>query len=188
MAIGSPPKRLTTSFHFKQHVRFSPDGSHVVYARTIGPRIRLMKVGSQGGEELPLFPDRKDDYIQQHPALVLLVAPDRDHHLVAAARRVVDHKAPLADHPSVGVCWNSNDTDLAGAGFDANFDLVKDKINAVHMRDLFLENYPMLSVIGIVSWEWLPFAKLILLTALQSLSSEHPGSTTKSPGKTPLPQ
>ncbi len=38
---------------------------------------------------------------------------------------------------------------------------------------LFLENYPMLSVIGIVSWEWLPFATLILLTALQSLSPEQ---------------
>jgi sorbitol/mannitol transport system permease protein len=38
---------------------------------------------------------------------------------------------------------------------------------------LFLENHPMLSVIGIVSWEWLPFATLILLTSLQSLSSEQ---------------
>ncbi|NBZ87490.1 carbohydrate ABC transporter permease [Stagnihabitans tardus] len=38
---------------------------------------------------------------------------------------------------------------------------------------LFLEDYPMASVIGIVSWEWLPFATLILLTALQSLSSEQ---------------
>ena len=38
---------------------------------------------------------------------------------------------------------------------------------------LFLQDYPMLSVIGIVSWEWLPFSTLILLTALQSLSSEQ---------------
>jgi sorbitol/mannitol transport system permease protein len=38
---------------------------------------------------------------------------------------------------------------------------------------LFMENYPMASVIFIVSWEWLPFATLILLTALQSLSSEQ---------------
>ena len=38
---------------------------------------------------------------------------------------------------------------------------------------LFLEQYPMWSVIGIVAWEWLPFATLILLTALQSLSSEQ---------------
>lgn len=47
-----------------------------------------------------------------------------------------------ADHPNVGVCWNSNDTDMAGAGFDHNFDLVKDKIFSCHMRDLYLENYP----------------------------------------------
>jgi sorbitol/mannitol transport system permease protein len=38
---------------------------------------------------------------------------------------------------------------------------------------LYLEQYPMASVIGIVAWEWLPFATLILLTALQSLSSEQ---------------
>ena len=38
---------------------------------------------------------------------------------------------------------------------------------------LFLEHYPMPSVIGIVAWEWLPFATLILLTAKQSLSTEQ---------------
>jgi sorbitol/mannitol transport system permease protein len=38
---------------------------------------------------------------------------------------------------------------------------------------LFMESYPMASVIFIVAWEWLPFATLILLTALQSLSSEQ---------------
>jgi polyol transport system permease protein len=34
-------------------------------------------------------------------------------------------------------------------------------------------DYPMLSVIVIVSWEWLPFALLILLTAVQSLDHEQ---------------
>ena len=38
---------------------------------------------------------------------------------------------------------------------------------------LYLEDYPMASVIFITSWEWLPFATLILLTALQSMSSEQ---------------
>jgi len=38
--------------------------------------------------------------------------------------------------------------------------------------DWFAE-YPMLSVIVIVSWEWLPFALLILLTAVQSLDHEQ---------------
>jgi sugar phosphate isomerase/epimerase len=58
--------------------------------------------------------------------------------LLPNIRRILD----VADHPSVGACWNSNDSDLVGDGFDANFDLVKHKIIAVHMRDLFLDNYP----------------------------------------------
>ena len=33
--------------------------------------------------------------------------------------------------------------------------------------------YPLFSIIIIVSWQWLPFATLILLTALQSLDSEQ---------------
>jgi sugar phosphate isomerase/epimerase len=48
----------------------------------------------------------------------------------------------VANHKNVGVCWNSNQTDLEGMGFDHNFDLVKDKIIEVHMRDLYLEEYP----------------------------------------------
>ena len=34
-------------------------------------------------------------------------------------------------------------------------------------------NYPMTAVIFIVSWQWLPFASLIILTALQSLDEEQ---------------
>ena len=45
-------------------------------------------------------------------------------------------------HPNVGVCWNSNQTDLEGEGFDHNFNLVKDRIFTVHMRDLYLDEYP----------------------------------------------
>jgi len=47
-----------------------------------------------------------------------------------------------ANHRNVGVCWNSNQTDLVGEGFDHNFNLVKDKIFTVHMRDLYLDEYP----------------------------------------------
>jgi sugar phosphate isomerase/epimerase len=48
----------------------------------------------------------------------------------------------VADHKNVGVCWNSNPTDLDGDGFDHNFNLVKNKIFSVHLRDLYLEDYP----------------------------------------------
>ncbi len=37
----------------------------------------------------------------------------------------------------------------------------------------FLAQAPLLSVILIVAWQWLPFATLILLTSLQSLDSEQ---------------
>lgn len=58
--------------------------------------------------------------------------------LLPHIRRIMD----VADHNNVGVCWNSNQTDLEGQGFDYNFDLVKHKIFEVHMRDLYIEEYP----------------------------------------------
>ena len=47
-----------------------------------------------------------------------------------------------AGHKNVGVCWNSNQSDLDGEGFEHNFNLLKDKIFTVHMRDLSLDEYP----------------------------------------------
>lgn len=38
---------------------------------------------------------------------------------------------------------------------------------------VWLSDVPMLSIVMIVSWQWLPFATLILLTAVQSLDSEQ---------------
>lgn len=48
----------------------------------------------------------------------------------------------VADHPNVGACWNSNQSDLEGEGFDSNFNSIKHKIFSCHMRDLYLEEYP----------------------------------------------
>jgi sorbitol/mannitol transport system permease protein len=39
-------------------------------------------------------------------------------------------------------------------------------------------DWPMLSVVIIVSWQWLPFASLIILTALQSLDEEQKEAAT----------
>ena len=54
-------------------------------------------------------------------------------------RKILDYGG---NHPGVRVCWNSNQTDLLDGGFDENFRLVRDQIGQVHMRDLFLEEYP----------------------------------------------
>jgi len=49
----------------------------------------------------------------------------------------------VANHPNVGVCWNSNDGDLQGAGLEANFNMVKDRLgDTVHVRELNIGSYP----------------------------------------------
>jgi sugar phosphate isomerase/epimerase len=49
----------------------------------------------------------------------------------------------VAEHPSVGVCWNSNSQDLDGEGLEHNFNLVKDRFaDAVHIRELNVGDYP----------------------------------------------
>ena len=59
-------------------------------------------------------------------------------------RRILDYGG---NHPAVKVCWNSNQTDLLDGGFEANFNLVKDQIGQIHMRDLYLEEYPWRALI-----------------------------------------
>jgi sugar phosphate isomerase/epimerase len=78
------------------------------------------------------------DFAKQHGQVIRLEVHGTGTQLLPNIKRVLDS----ADHPSVGACWNSNPTDLDGAGFDSNFDLVKNKIFSVHLRDLFLEDYP----------------------------------------------
>ncbi len=49
----------------------------------------------------------------------------------------------VADHPNVGVCWNSNNQDLNGEGLKHNFNLVKDRFGGTaHVRELNIGEYP----------------------------------------------
>ena len=52
-------------------------------------------------------------------------------------KKIIQH----ADHPNFFVCWNSNEEDLQDGGIKANFDMVKNRIGLVHLRDLY-EDYP----------------------------------------------
>jgi sugar phosphate isomerase/epimerase len=63
-------------------------------------------------------------------------------------RKIMDY---AGNHPAVRVCWNSNQTDLLDGGFEPAFRLVKDQIGQVHMRDLFLEEYPFRTLITALS-------------------------------------
>ncbi|MDB5527615.1 MAG: sugar transporter permease [Devosia sp.] len=56
----------------------------------------------------------------------------------------------------------------------ADYGLISHLMRFVGLKPIdWFAQYPLLSVIIIVAWQWLPFATLILLTALQSLSEEQ---------------
>jgi sugar phosphate isomerase/epimerase len=78
------------------------------------------------------------DFARQHGQVIRLEVHGPGTSFPPNIRKILD----VADHPSVGACWNCNATDLAGEGWDHNFDLLKDKIFSVHMVDLFQETYP----------------------------------------------
>jgi len=78
------------------------------------------------------------EFAAGHGVQICLEVHGRDTSLLPNFKTVMD----AGSHKLVGVCWNSNQTDLDGEGFDFNFNLVKDKIFVVHMRDLYLDEYP----------------------------------------------
>lgn len=78
-------------------------------------------------------------FAQQNGIKIQLEVHGTETSRVPRIRKILDYGG---NHPAVRVCWNSNQTDLLDGGFDANFRLVRDQIGQIHMRDLFLEEYP----------------------------------------------
>ncbi|MFC2126594.1 sugar phosphate isomerase/epimerase family protein [Bacteroidota bacterium] len=55
----------------------------------------------------------------------------------------------VVDKPNVGICWNCNELDLEGQGFDYNFNLLKDRFgNTIHVRELDDREYPYQKLIS----------------------------------------
>ncbi|HEV8130380.1 MAG TPA: TIM barrel protein [Acidobacteriota bacterium] len=79
---------------------------------------------------------------------------------VPRIRKILDY---AGDPSSLWICWNSNQTDLLDGGLERNFNLVKNKIGQVHMRDLFLEEYPwrrLLQLLNNVNFQGYCFAEI----------------------------
>ncbi len=62
-------------------------------------------------------------------------------------RKILD----FARHGNVFVCWNSNQSDLEDGGLEANFALLRDAVRFVHLRDLYIEEYPWRKLFGLLS-------------------------------------
>jgi len=78
------------------------------------------------------------DFARDHGQVIRLEVHGTGTSFPPNIKKILD----VADHPSVGACWNSNASDLSGQGWDYNFGLLKNKIFSVHMTDLFQEDYP----------------------------------------------
>jgi sugar phosphate isomerase/epimerase len=79
----------------------------------------------------------------------------------------------VADNPNVGACWNCNQEDLEGKGFDYNFNLLKNRFgNTVHIRELNSTDYPYNSLMeGLIKMNYGGWLLLECRT--------HPGDTIK---------
>lgn len=62
----------------------------------------------------------------------------RDTSRLVNIRKILD----FADNTNLYLCWNCNQTDLEDGGLAENFGMVSDRVEFVHMRDLFLTEYP----------------------------------------------
>ena len=98
--------------------------------KEVPPEKTLAQIGHALGE--------LGDFARDHGQVIRLEVHGSGTAFPPRIRTILD----AANHPSVGACWNCNASDLDGEGWDHNFDLLKDKMFSVHMRDLFLEDYP----------------------------------------------
>lgn len=57
---------------------------------------------------------------------------------IQVTKRILD----CADSKDVYVNWNCDKSDVEAPGFEANFNLVKDRIRNIHMHELWNEEYP----------------------------------------------
>jgi len=56
--------------------------------------------------------------------------------------RYIKRIMEITDHKNVGVCWNSNETDVINGSIKETFNLVKKWIRSVHIRELYDKTYP----------------------------------------------
>ncbi len=86
------------------------------------------------------------EFAQDYGVKICLEIHGRGTNHVPKIRKILDY----ANHPNVWVTWNSNQSDLEDGGLESNFNLVKDRIGMVHMRDLYLEEYPWRKLLNLL--------------------------------------
>jgi len=69
----------------------------------------------------------------------------------------------VANHPTVGACWNSNPTDIEGGSIQRNLDLLKPWIKSCHINDLERKDYPwreLMAALRTINFDRYTFAEV----------------------------
>ena len=69
----------------------------------------------------------------------------------------------VANHPSVGACWNSNPTDVDNGSIQHSFELLKPWIRSCHINDLDRRDYPwheLMSLLRGINFDRYTFAEI----------------------------
>lgn len=78
------------------------------------------------------------DFASDYGVQIRLANHGRGTNRVTVVRRILDH----AQCKHLYVNWNCDMSDIEGPGFDANFNLVKDRIGNIHLHSMYNEKYP----------------------------------------------
>ena len=95
----------------------------------------------QIGEALRRCGELAEDY----PVSIWLEVHGEGTKLCPNVKRIME----VADHPKVGVCWNSNDTDVVDGSIRNNFELLRPWIRSVHITELW-SGYPYRELFGLL--------------------------------------
>lgn len=98
------------------------------------PKITREQTIRQIGESLA----ECGEFAQSYGVEVRLEVHGRHTSDPAVIRAILD----AAAHPNVFVCWNSNSEEAVNGSIETSFELLKDRLRLVHMRDLYVSDYP----------------------------------------------
>jgi Xylose isomerase-like TIM barrel len=78
------------------------------------------------------------DIAQSSGVEIWLEVHGRGTELPQNIRRIME----VANHPAVGICWNSNPTDVVGHSVRLSFDMIGHWLRSCHINELWNQQYP----------------------------------------------
>lgn len=85
------------------------------------------------------------DAARDHGVEIWLEVHGQGTELPANIHRILE----VASHPSVGICWNSNDTDVVNGSVGPSFELLKSWLRSCHINELWRTESPWHTTVGL---------------------------------------